>query len=155
MKNNVVLLGLNELNFDFIKYYISKNLLPNFKKIFNLQHPIETFSEKEYHLLEPWIQWTTIHTGKSFSQHKVLRLGDIVDRKDLSQIFEELESKGKSIGAISPFNVDNRLKNPLFFVPDPWTKTKCSGNFMVRAIYNAIHQAVNDNSSGKLKLNLF
>ena len=151
MGKSLILLGLNELNFDFIKYYIKKGLLPNFKILFDLQPPLETKSEIEYDLLEPWIQWMTVYTGKNFKDHKVFRLGDIVNRKDLSQIFEEIELKGKKVGAISPFNVDNRLKNASFFIPDPWTKTKVSGNFMIKSIYNAVHQAVNDNSSGKLK----
>ena len=150
--NKLALIGLNELNFDFINFYIDKGLLPNFKRIFNIQKPIETESESEYSLLEPWVQWVTVYTGKDFKDHKVFRLGDIVDRKDLSQIFEEIESKGKKVGAVSPFNADNRLKNPLFFVPDPWTKTKVSGNFLIKSVYNAIYQAVNDNSSGKLEI---
>ena len=150
MKNKTILLGLNELNFDYIKFYISKGLLPNFKKIFEKQPPIETVSENEYKLLEPWVQWVTIHTGKTFDEHKVFRLGDIVNNPELSQIFEELEAEGLSVGAVSPFNAENRLNNPAFFVPDPWTKTEASGNWVVRALYQAVNQSVNDNAKSKL-----
>jgi hypothetical protein len=152
MKNKTILLGLNELNFDYIKFYIIKGLLPNFKKIFDIQPPIETVSEKEYKLLEPWVQWVTIHTGKSYDEHKVFRLGDIVNNPELSQIFEELENEGLSVGAVSPFNAENRLKKPSFFVPDPWTKTNPSGNWIVKALYQAVHQSVNDNAKSKLNL---
>lgn len=148
----IILLGLNELNFDYIKFYINKGLLPNFSKIFNIQNPIETISENEYKLLEPWVQWVTIHTGKTFDQHKVFRLGDIVNNPDHSQIFEELEAEGLSVGAVSPFNAENRLKNPAFFVPDPWTKTEASGNWVVKSLYQAIHQSVNDNAESKLNI---
>ena len=116
MKSKTILLGLNELNSDYIKFYIKLGLLPNFKKLFEIQPPIETTSEKEYKLLEPWVQWVTIHSGKSFKEHSVFRLGDIVNNPDLSQIFEELESDGLSVGAVSPFNAENRLKTPSFFV---------------------------------------
>ena len=150
MKNKTILLGLNELNFDYIKFYVNQGLLPNFKKIFEIQHPIETVSEKEYKLLEPWVQWVTIHTGKSYDEHKVFRLGDIINNPELSQIFEELENEGLSVGAVSPFNADNRLNNPAFFVPDPWTKTEASGNWIVKALYQAVHQSVNDNAKDKL-----
>jgi hypothetical protein len=153
MKNKTILLGLNELNFDYIKFYISQGLLPNFKKLFDIQPPIETVSENEYKLLEPWVQWVTIHTGKTFEEHKVFRLGDIVNNRELSQLFEELETEGLSIGAISPFNADNRLKDPAFFVPDPWTKTEASGNWVVKALYQAVHQSVNDNAKSKLNFN--
>lgn len=152
MKNKTILLGLNELNFQFINFYIKKGLLKNFKKIFEIQSPITTDSEKEYHLLEPWIQWVTIHTGKSFDEHKVYRLGDIIDNPNLSQIFEEIENKGLSVGAVSPFNAENRLKNPKFFIPDPWTKTYPSGNWIIKGIYKAVNQSVNDNASSKFKI---
>ena len=151
-KNKTVLLGLNEINFDFIRFYIDKGFLPNFKTLFESQTPIKTSSEKKYKLLEPWIQWVTVHTGKSYNEHKVFRLGDIVNNKNLNQIFEELEHRGLSIGAVSPFNAENRLKNPLFFIPDPWTKTYPSGNWIIKGIYKAVNQSVNDNASSKFKI---
>jgi hypothetical protein len=150
MKKKTILLGLNELNFDYIKFYVNLGLLPNFKKIFEIQTPIETVSENEYKLLEPWVQWVTIHSGKSYKEHTVFRLGDIVDNPELSQIFEELESEGLSVGGVSPFNAENRLKKPAFFIPDPWTKTNPSGNWIVKALYQAVHQSVNDNAKSKL-----
>jgi hypothetical protein len=148
--NKTILLGLNELNFDYIKFYINQGLLTNFKKILDIQPPIETVSEDDYKLLEPWVQWVTIHTGKTFEEHKVFRLGDVVNNPKLSQIFEELEAAGLSVGAVSPFNAENRLNNPAFFVPDPWTKTETSGNWIVKALYQAVHQSVNDNAKSKL-----
>ena len=48
MKNKTILLGLNELNVEYILFYINKGLLPNFKKLFDSQKPIETISEDEY-----------------------------------------------------------------------------------------------------------
>jgi len=152
MKSKTIFLGLNELNIDYIKFYIKGGLLPNFKKLFELQPPIETISEKEYRLLEPWIQWVTIYTGKTFDEHKVFRLGDIVNNPELSQLFEELEKEGLLVGAISPFNAENRLKNPTFFVPDPWTKTKASGNRILKSLYQAVRQAVNDNAKETLNI---
>ena len=150
MKTKTILLGLNELNFDYINFYVNQGLLPNFKKIFEIQPPIETVSENEYKLLEPWVQWVTIHSGKSYKEHTIFRLGDIVNNPELSQIFEELETEGLSVGAVSPFNAENRLNNPVFFVPDPWTKTNPSGNWIVKALYQAVHQSVNDNAKSKM-----
>ncbi|PZX50259.1 hypothetical protein LV84_04059 [Algoriphagus ratkowskyi] len=145
-----ILVGLNELNFEYIKYYISKGWLPNFKKLFSDNRIIETTSEDKYQLLEPWIQWVSITTGKTYEEHKVFRLGDIVGRNDLKQIFETIEDKGFTVGAVSPFNVDNRLKSPSFFAPDPWTQTKAVGSSIFVGLSNAVSQAVNDNAHGKL-----
>ena len=149
--NKTILLGLNELNFEYIKFYSNKGLLPNFKTIFNNYKVVETQSEDEYKLLEPWIQWATVHTGKTFAEHQIFRLGDIVNYKE-EQLFEFIESRGYSVGAVSPFNAKNELKNPAFFVPDPWTITNVSGNWLVKALYKAVHQSVNDNASGKLSI---
>ena len=51
-----------------------------------------TSSEIEYQNLEPWIQWVSAHTGKDFKDHKIFRLGDIVN-SDHEQIFEVIEKK--------------------------------------------------------------
>jgi hypothetical protein len=147
----MIILALNELNMEYIKRYISIGKLPNFNKL--LENGIhETTSEKEYHLLEPWIQWVTIQTGLNYSEHKVYRLGDIVERQELVQIFEDLENQGLSIGAISPFNADNRLKKAKFFIPDPWTQTICSGSMVVKKLSKSISRFVNSNASGKVGL---
>ena len=53
------------------------------------------------------MQWVTIHTGKTFEEHQVFPLGDIVNHPELSQLFEKLENNGLTVGAVSPFNADN------------------------------------------------
>tara|TARA_B100001059_G_scaffold42647_1_gene34412 strand:- start:1921 stop:3225 length:1305 start_codon:yes stop_codon:yes gene_type:complete len=147
----MILLALNELNLDFIKGYISEGKLSNFKKLLH-NGIVSTISETKYELLEPWIQWTTIQTGKSYDEHKVFRLGDMVDRSDLNQIFEDLEELGLSIGTISPFNADNRLKKSKFFIPDPWTQTKASGGYIIKKLSRTVSRFVNSNASGKVGL---
>ena len=84
--NKIILLGLNELNFEYIASYCKKGYLPTFNRLINDYGYTQTTSESEYKLLEPWIQWVTVHTGQTYNEHKVFRLGDIVDRKDLVQI---------------------------------------------------------------------
>lgn len=149
MKKKVILLGLNEINFEFVKDYCALGYLPNFRKLIENGWSL-THSESEYRLFEPWIQWVTIHTGKTYAEHQVFRLGDIVDRKDLLQLFEELEAQNLSVAAVSPFNVDNRLKKSPFFIPDPWTKTPATGSRLIKKISAAIQQMVNDNAQSKM-----
>lgn len=152
MKNKLIIVGLNEINFEFIKEYVKRGELPFFKQLLQSYSLITTTSESEYNLLEPWIQWVTIQTGKTFAEHKIFRLGDIVDRKDLTQIFERVEAKGKKVGAISPFNAENRLSKPNFFIPDPWTNTRPHGNSLLVNINDAIKQAVNENAQSKISI---
>lgn len=152
MTDKVVFLGLNEINFDFVKYYADQGVLPHFKKLLDQHSLVETTSEDHYEYLEPWIQWVTISTGLNYAQHKIFRLGDIVERPDLEQIYERIESKGYKVGAISPFNSENRLKHPAFFVSDPWTRTQNSGSPLLVQLGEAVSQAVNDNAHNKITI---
>ena len=152
-KEKLILLGLNEINFEYIEKYIQLGYLPTFQKILTSNGYLKTTSEKKYELLEPWIQWVTIHTGKTFDEHQVFRLGDIVNREDLIQLWEIAESKGLTVAAISPFNASNKLKKSAFFVPDPWTKTTAMGEPLIIELSKAVSSAVNGNAHNKLSKN--
>ena len=63
-KKRLILVELNEINFDVVKNYIQQNIaLPGFKKIIDDGIQV-TNAEKEYDNLEPWIQWPSVHFGK-------------------------------------------------------------------------------------------
>ena len=36
---------------------------------------VNTKAELIYENLEPWIQWPSVHTGKTYDEHKIFRLG--------------------------------------------------------------------------------
>lgn len=152
MKKKLILLELNELNFDIAKSYISKypGRFSGIEQLLQGKH-IHTSSEECHEQLEPWIQWVSVHTGKSYAEHKIFRLGDIVGSK-VPQFFEELEQYGISIGSISPMNAENRLKNPAYFIPDPWTQTLSDGSWWSSQLSSAISQGVNDNSQSKISM---
>ena len=145
----MILLALNELNIEYIKGYIKDGRLSNFAEMLK-GGVVNTTSESRFELLEPWIQWVTVQTGKTFDEHQVFRLGDMVDRPDLHQIFEDIEKSGFSVGAISPFNADNRLASSKFFIPDPWTQTKASGGYIIEKLSRTVSRYVNSNASGKV-----
>ena len=141
---------VNELNFDYINFYISHGKLPNWKKFIGQHGLKKTYSEKKYEKLEPWIQWPTVRTGLLYEEHKIFRLGDI-ERSNIRQHWEILEDQGYSVSAMSPINGSNKTNNSPFWIPDPWVDTKISGKGFVERIAKAIKQAVNDNSQEKLE----
>jgi hypothetical protein len=145
----LLFLEFNEINFEFVERYCAAGHLPNLARVLRENGVQRTTSESSYELLEPWIQWVTAHTGKTFEEHKVFRLGDIVGQ-DLPQIWEQLEARGLRVGAISPMNAKHRLRDPAFFVPDPWTKTGVSAPPALKRLYNAIAQAVNENATRRV-----
>ena len=147
----IVFIELNELNFDFIQEYIQR--FPNKYKNLNIiyKEAINTTSEKEYHLLEPWIQWVTIHTGLSAKDHNIFRLGDFVN-SNKKQYFEEIESLGFKVGMISSMNTVNRLKNAAYFIPDPWTETQSDGSYFSQLVNKILKSTVNSNAQNKIGL---
>lgn len=149
MSVQLLFLEFNEVNFEDVRYYCERGRLPHLAAMIESHGWLETTSELAYEHLEPWIQWVTAHTGKTYAEHGVFRLGDIV-QSDLSQIWESVEALGLRVGAMSPMNASNRMKNAAFFVPDPWTRTHVSGRKRLRRLHSAIAQAVNDNAKAKL-----
>jgi hypothetical protein len=148
---SLFLLELNEINFKFVEKYAELGKLPTFKMFIDQHGYAETTSESHYDELEPWIQWVTAHTGKSLAEHGVFRLGDIVNQ-DILQIWERLEDSGLKVGAVSPMNAKQRMKEPAFFIPDPWTKTEVAAPPAIKRMYQAIAQIVNENAQSKLRL---
>ena len=152
MNKNFLLIQLNEINFDLVNRYISnsKKKFSNLSYIKKRYKNFLTKAEEEYKNLEPWIQWPSVQLGKDFENHKIFRLGDIVNHTGQKQIFEIIEDKGYLVGAISPMNAENRLKKPAYFIPDPWTETQSDFSSFSKRISLLLKQSVNDNSSGKI-----
>ena len=140
---------LNEVNFEFVEHYARRGALPVFERLIGEHGYRRTRSEEAYEQIEPWIQWFTVHTGKSYAEHQVFRLGD-GPRAGIAQIWEQLEKKGLRVGAFSPMNAGNAAANAAFFVPDPWTRTRVCAPPLMRAAYEAICQAVGDNAAGRI-----
>lgn len=147
----LMLVELNEINFGVVKRYIELGVeLPFFSRLF-AEGVLETYAEDCYENLEPWIQWPSVHTGRTYSEHGVFRLGDSISLQH-EQIFEKLEKSGYTVGALSPMNAVNKLQSPAFFVPDPWTDTNSDGSFFSRSLTSLLRQSVNDNAAEKLTI---
>lgn len=145
--NKVIFISLNELNFDKITKYLSKEKFKSFQEI--VKNLSSTKSEIDYKKLEPWIQWVSIYFGKKADEHKVKRLGENIEVQS-ENIFQTLEKKGCNVGAISPMNIFNTIKNPLYFIPDPWTETKPDNNYWSKLIHNSISTLVKNNARKKI-----
>jgi acid stress-induced BolA-like protein IbaG/YrbA len=93
IQKKLIFLELNEVNFDLAQEYVdgSPNHFEAIKSLFR-GGKICTHSELVYEHLEPWIQWPSVHTGLSYEEHKICRLGDIT-LSNAPQIFEILEIK--------------------------------------------------------------
>jgi hypothetical protein len=147
-RRRLILVALNEINFDIARAYVEPLGLAAVKQLLD-GHGIRTTAEERYELLEPWIQWPSIHTGLSAAEHGIFRLGDIVASR-VPQIFEQLEAGGLRVGCVSPMNAANRMRAPAYFIPDPWTQTPADDSWWSRNLASAISQAVNDNAQSHI-----
>jgi hypothetical protein len=144
----LIFIELNEINFDIAAQYVARGDFPSLKKL--LDGPsIRTRAEDSYEKLEPWIQWPSVHCGMTADEHGIFRLGDIV-HSTVPQFFEKVEAMGIPVGVVSAMNAANRLQRPLYFIPDPWTKTPTDGSRWSRTLLAAVSQAVNDNAQHKV-----
>lgn len=146
--DRLILLELNEVNFDYVLRYVQQGKLPGFARLLQQHDLVQTTSESRYEDIEPWIQWVTAHTGQTLAEHGIFRLGD-ARNGTAEQIWEYLEQRHQcSVVAMSPMNASNRTKRSSLFVPDPWTGGKVSGGKSVRELYESISRLVNDNATG-------
>ena len=155
MNLKLLFIQLNEINFDLVDKYLiasKKNKFTNLKIIKNTYKSFDTYAEDKYENLEPWIQWVSVNTGKDFNKHNIFRLGDIVNFPNEKQVFEKIEGRGFRVGAISPMNTENRLKNPSYFLPDPWTATNSDGSRFSKRLSSMLKQTINDNASGNISI---
>ncbi len=149
MNKKLILIQLNEINFNLAEKYVSKYNFKSIKHILNQRKKnYITSSEKVYELLEPWIQWFSVYSGKTANEHGVFRLGDC-DKYKGELLFDKIEKLNFKVGAISPMNMKNNLKKPSYFIPDPWIKSKSDNSFWSVKITSLLRIAVNNNS-GKI-----
>ena len=148
-KRKLIIVSLNELNFEVINKYIQKYSLNNLAEI--KKNISFTHSETEYKLLEPWIQWVSFYYGKKFKEHNVFRLGEKIEGTH-KNVFQIMEEKGFKVGIISAMNIFNNLKKPDYFIPDPWTETKPDNDYWSKILSKSISSIVKDNARSKFDL---
>ena len=150
-EGKVILLQLNEIS----KYCLMKSLqknpnLKHFKNVIQDWDFLQTESEKEYENLEPWIQWVTVHTGKSFKEHGVFRLGDAPRELKHPQVWEVLQSKGKKSCIFGSMNAHPGEMTDGIFFPDPWSKDNMAQPAELKPLWDFISRKVHSHSTSKL-----
>ena len=118
----MIFLEINEFNADLMAKAAETLNANNLRRLLKLKHTETTTDDKfERFGLDPWVQWVSIHTGKTSSQHGIAHLGD-VPQLDHPQIWETLSNKGLRCGIWGAMNASRgAAANCEFFFPDPWS----------------------------------
>ena len=152
-KKKLLLIQLNEINFELVRKYQNNTEFQFFNEDFFKKLSI-TNSEEKYELLEPWIQWVSVYTGKSATEHKIFRLGDI-DKYSGELLFNAVEKLNKTIGIICSMNMTNNFKKIKYFISDPWTNNHSGPGKKMNFISKTISQVVNLNSHKNISVTLY
>jgi hypothetical protein len=139
--HGLIALEFNEVNRAVLERMIAAGKLPNFSRLLQTHRTVETVADEEYQNLEPWIQWVTVHTGKTQAEHGAFNLSD-VQHKNLEQIWDVLERRGVACGVVSPMNARRGALTKGFFIPDPWSVSHDAHPAQAVGIYDFIADKV-------------
>jgi hypothetical protein len=136
----LILLELNELCPHLVDRFIDEGALPNFKRLRDASETFITHTNDE--VLEPWIQWVTVHTGVPFSEHGIKDL-DEAEKVTHNTFWDGLAEE--NVLLMSPMNVKFRRRNQSVFMPDPWAASQAP-SVELEPFYNFVRAAVNSHA---------
>lgn len=133
---DLLLIELNEIDFDFLSNASNLENRPHIKKLLSLSKiTTHTQDKEEGHNLDPWVQWVSIHTGLPSSVHNVFNFSNRLSGK-FQQTWDLLADKGYTCSIWGAMN--SRMSahnNILHYLPDPWNfdekaNSKSLNNFL-------------------------
>lgn len=117
----VILLEFNELCPDILAKGMTDGSLPNFKALHDRAQVFTTAADvDDPALLEPWIQWYSLHTGLAYSQHGVFHLTDGA-KGGHEDIYASLRRAGRRVTSFCSMNVAPFAEPGSMFIADPWS----------------------------------
>ena len=120
----LLIIHLNEFNYDYLKYGSKKYSLKYIKKLISFKR-ISTFTKDKIQNknLDPWVQSVSINTGKTSKKHKVYKLGQKLSH-NLLFIWDILAKRNIDCFVWGSINSKfKKNKNIKLFFPDPWNYT--------------------------------
>jgi hypothetical protein len=117
----LIALELNELCPALLDKWMQAGLLPNFAKLHARSDVFVTKADvEEPALLEPWIQWYSVHTGLAYDQHKVFHLTEGA-RAGHADIYRMLLAAGRTVASFASMNVAPFASEGSTYLGDPWS----------------------------------
>ncbi|MXP10699.1 alkaline phosphatase family protein [Pseudoblastomonas halimionae] len=117
-----IVLELNELCPSLLDRLIGEDLLPHFAALRSESEVWVTRPDVDDDtLLEPWIQWYSVHTGLPFDEHRVFHLTDGA-RAGHRDVFRMLLDAGRSVIDFGSMNVAPFADPDGVFIADPWSE---------------------------------
>lgn len=147
----IIQLELNEISKEIVDAMIAKGKLKHFDWINQQYQYARTFSDARYENIEPWIQWVSAHTGKTYQEHQIFHLSD-VEKLSFPQVWETLYQGGVRSAIIGSMNTkQGSMKEGIFF-PDPWAKNGKAYPDDLQALWQLVAAKVQSHATSRLTL---
>jgi hypothetical protein len=122
----VLLVELNEITWNLIEPLMAQGKLPTFARLKREGTWAAPVSVDRPPQMDPWITWTTVHTGRPQSDHNVFFLQQPPETIGAPRLWEICRDRGMSIGVYGslcswPPRPANGFHVPDTFAPDPST----------------------------------
>jgi predicted AlkP superfamily phosphohydrolase/phosphomutase len=120
-RRKVLLLEINEITWDLIDPFIAAGKLPNFARLKREGTWGTPLSVDRAPQLDPWITWTTLHSGQPQSEHNMFFLQQPPETIKAKRLWERCADHGLKVGVYGslcswpPRPVDG------FYVPDTFS----------------------------------
>jgi hypothetical protein len=116
----MILLEFNELCPSLVHRFINAGQLPTFQRLHDQSLVYTTRALERAPYLDPWIQWTTVHSGLNYDRHRIDKLneGQTCGAKRIWDLVSEHGGTNWICGSMST------AYRPGFrgaLIPDPWT----------------------------------
>lgn len=117
-RKKVLLVELNEITWDLIDPLIEQGKLPAFARIKRDGAWAAPMSVDLWPQMDPWITWTTLHTGRTQSEHNVYFLQQPPETITAQRIWEVCHDAGLRVGVYGSLCSWPPKKVNGFYVPD-------------------------------------
>lgn len=146
--NKLISIEFNELCPTLMNRFMAAGKLPYFKRLHDQSEVFETDAEESGELLNPWVQWVTVHTGLSAAEHQVTTLNER-PQPPVPFTWDILSAAGFRVWVCGSMN--GRYEGPLngALLPDPWcfaTSDYPPGEF--GPFVNYVRSAVQEHTGG-------
>lgn len=119
MARPLLVLELNELCPTLLDELMAAGDLPSFSRLHRESVVHVTDAQEPQGRLNPWVQWVTAHTGASYEDHGVFKLGE-GDRLTLPTVADVVAAAGQTVWLCGPMNVVPTAPVRGRWLPDPW-----------------------------------
>ncbi len=116
----VIVLEFNELCPSLLDRFMREDRLPGFSRLYEESQVFTTVAQERAPHLDPWIQWTTVHSGVNFDEHGVELLGDGY-KFEKPRVWDLLSREGLTSWICGSMNVNYQTPINGYVLPDPWT----------------------------------